>query len=340
MKTPWLLWGAVLAFLLGLILVAGDVLLPFFFGGVLAYAFDPSVRWLGRQGMPRVLAALLITTAVVLALAAGIAIILPTLVNDVERLVGALPDLINRLQATLRPVLGPAAETLGLSEIDPQSIAGPATSAVQGVFGTVMALLNSALLILLTPVAMFFFLKDWGRVLRRLNSLLPDRSRPTVDRLVGGAHRQLGGFVRGVGLLCLSQALIHTVGLLLIGLDFAILIGLMTGLSAAVPVIGNLLMFTVALSTAIVQFDALLPILLVVALYGASQFLETSVLSPWLVGESVHLHPLWVIFALLIGGKLFGVMGAILALPAAAVLQVFATAAIDAYQNSDIKEEG
>jgi predicted PurR-regulated permease PerM len=176
-----------------------------------------------------------------------------------------------------------------------------------------------------------------GRAFRdRVVEMLPRPYQEGARDLLDDIGDGLGGYLRGQGLVCATQAAFHATGLVLIGLEFGLLIGVMTGIAAVIPIIGNAVMLTVALVVAVVQFDNTLWVLAVLGLYGAAQVVETLFLVPLLVGQRIALHPLLMIVAVILGGRLFGLPGALLALPGTTVLVVVGRWFWDFYRESDV----
>lgn len=319
----------------------GTTLLPFVVAGLLAVLLSPLVERMHRWGLPRPVAAVAMTAGVVLLLAGVLAAILPLLAREVADLSTRLPDLLSEVYWWLRLRAGDALDLPSQAALKEQfsGMVMPAREYVSNLLSYGLGLFSAILLVFVTPFLTAYLLADWPRVIERSRRLLPRRSAPTIGAMMGDMQAQLGAFIRGQLLIVLWQGILHATGLMLIGLQFGLMIGILTGLSALVPVIGNLTMFAVAMITAVIQFTTPGPILGVIAIYTVSQLLETTVLTPWLIGERVRLHPVWVIFALLIGGSLFGLVGALLAMPVAAILRVLFAYTVERYRNSRLYEE-
>lgn len=325
-----------LALMGAVIWLLGATLLPFVVAGLLAVVLSPVVERMGRWNIPRPVASVLVTAAVVVVIAGVVAAILPMLVREVSNLSTQLPDIVSQAYWWLRLHLDDAVD-LPTQDALRQRLAEalvPASTYLDTVFSYGLGLFSTLLLVFITPFLTAYLLADWPRVLRRADALLPRRSAPTIRSMMQDMQTQLAAYIRGQLLIVVWQGVLHATGLVLIGLNFGLLIGILTGLSALVPVIGNLSVFSIALIVAVIQFDGVGPVLAVVGLYAFSQLLETTVLTPLLIGERVRLHPVWVIFALLIGGSLFGLVGALLAMPVAAVLRVVFGYAAQRYRDS------
>jgi predicted PurR-regulated permease PerM len=315
---------------------AGDVLLPFLVAGFLAVILEPLTRRFCRWGLPRSLAALASTLLAVIVIAGPIVAITPIVIIEGRDLIGRIPNLIdNFLVAT-----GSLAEAWGmdLPDVSWQSITGnsnPVGAISSRIAGSITGAISTVLLTFLTPVALFFFLKDWPAISKTVGELPPRRYSDELRRIGREINIQLSRYVRGQSLVILVQAIYHAAALAALGLNYSVAIGILTGLSAIIPVVGNLIMFALAMLVAISQYDSIWPILGVIAVYGTAQILETVWLAPKLVGGQLKLHPLWVMAGLLIGGVLFGFLGALLALPMVAVGSVVAKHGFELWRESE-----
>jgi predicted PurR-regulated permease PerM len=184
------------------------------------------------------------------------------------------------------------------------------------------------------PVVAFYLLRDWPKIIATVDSWLPRPVAPTVRRLVAEMDSIVAGFIHGVALVCLIQALYYSVALSLVGLPFGLAIGLFAGLATFIPIVGGLVSFVLALFLAISQFSTWTEVFMVIGVFAVGQFIEGNILTPKLVGNRVGLHPLWVIFALMAGGALFGFLGILLAVPAGAAIGVLVRYALSRYRES------
>ena len=185
------------------------------------------------------------------------------------------------------------------------------------------ALFNFLSLLIVTPVVAFYILVDWHRMISKLDSWLPLDHRETLRNIAREINHALAGFIRGQSIVCLFLAIWYSVGLTLIGLDYGFLIGVVGGVLSFVPYVGSLTALVLSLSVALFQgWPSLKLFLLALAVVGTGQFLEGNVLSPQLVGKSIGLHPVWLMFALLAFGQLFGFLGLLIAVPTAAAIGV------------------
>ncbi len=321
------------------------VLLPFVVGMAVAYFVDPLADRLEGWGCSRTLATSLITAAFFLGVAGLIVLLIPLLQSQVVGLVASLPDLVELLRNQAAPLLESLQQ--GLTEDDIEGLRAAARSSageavrwvgglVKGLWGGGVALLNLISLILISPLVAFYLLRDWDRIVARIDAVLPRDSAPAIRAQAREIDHIIAGFVRGQATVCLILGTFYGIGLTLVGLDFGLIIGLGTGLISFIPYFGMLVGLATGLGMALFQFSDWLPIALVALVFAIGQVVEGNFLTPKLVGERVGLHPVWVIFALLAGGTLFGFTGILLAVPAAAVMGVVVRFGVDRFLNSGL----
>lgn len=325
------------------LLTAGTLLLPFIVALLLALLLYPLQRRLRALGLSSAVAAAIGSagaTAITLGLALGV---VPMLAGDAGELSRTLVDNLRALSTNVSELWGRWLP--GLAPLDQliEAKAGELAPSVESVAPALLGLVNVGgavmsvlLLVLIVPVALYFFLKEGRSFRESLVALVPRRYQAAARDLSLTVADGLGYYIRGQALVCAWQAAFHAVGLTLIGLQFGVLIGLLTGLSALVPIVGNAVMFGTALIVAVAQFDGIWPVLAVVAIYGAAQLLETLFLVPVLVGSQIKVHPLLMLTAVLLGGRLFGFVGALLALPGTTVIVTAARWFWMRYRNSDV----
>jgi predicted PurR-regulated permease PerM len=211
---------------------------------------------------------------------------------------------------------------LGMAKQYWQQAGSAAATVFGGLSRSGMAVLEFIANLTLIPVVTFYLLRDWDGMVARIRELLPRAIEPTVVRLANESDAVLGSFLRGQVSVMLALGAIYTLGLSLIGIDLALLIGMIAGLVSFVPYLGVIVGFGAGLIAALVQHGDLLHVLLVAGVFGFGQIIEGFVLTPWLVGDKIGMHPVAVIFAIMAGGQLFGFLGVLLALPVAAVIMV------------------
>ncbi len=343
----WLWLGGFL--LLGWLLYQlHPVLSPFLVGMLLAYLGDPLVDRLERLGLSRTWGVVLVFGLFGLVLLASLLVILPMLGRQLFRLYEVAPQMIDWLQQTGLPWVqvkfGLPGEFWRFDRF--KAVISGHLGQTTDFAGTLLASVTAsglALLawfgnLLLIPVVGFYLLRDWDLMVAKLRVLLPRNRETFVVGLVGECHEVLGAFLRGQLLVMLALGLIYAGGLMLVGLDLGLLIGLLAGLASIVPYMGFVVGFGAAVIATLFQFGGfeLYPLLGVVTVFTVGQLLEGMLLTPLLVGDRIGLHPVAVIFAILAGGQLFGFTGVLLALPVAAIIMVLLRHAHDFYKLSDL----
>jgi predicted PurR-regulated permease PerM len=321
------IWGvAALVFLLVLWLL-GDVILPFVIGGVLAYLLDPIVDRIERAGLRRVWAVVVITLGAVVLFVLASLLVIPTLVQQANLLVQTVPALSERFSAALIarfPELLDEGSALRQQLIELGGQLQAAGTALLGAILTSAAgVINVIIITLIVPVVAFYLLLDWDRMVARLDDLLPREHAPTIRALAREADQTLASFIRGQGLVCLILGTYYALALMAVGLNFGLVIGAVAGLLTFIPYVGALVGGILAIGLALFQFwGDWIWVLVVWAIFQSGQFVEGNFLTPKLVGESVGVHPVWLLFALAAFGALFGFVGILVAVPVAAILGV------------------
>jgi predicted PurR-regulated permease PerM len=326
--------------------VFSTILLPFVAGMVLAYFLDPLADRLERIGLSRVMATVLILVAFVIVLAIGLVILIPILAQQMADFAGRMPEYLSRLQALVteynpqwlkeRFGVDPEALREGLNSLLSSGV-GFLTTVFESIWNSGVALFNIAGLFVVTPVVAFYMLLDWDRMVRAVDGWVPRDHVHTVRQIAADINRSTAGFVRGQGTLCLVLGVMYATGLTAVGLNFGILIGIFAGLISFIPYVGSLVGLVLAVGVAFVQFWPDWPWVAVVAcVFFTGQFIEGNILQPRLVGKSVGLHPVWLMFALFAFGALFGFVGLLIAVPAAAAVAVLVRFAISRYLDSPL----
>jgi predicted PurR-regulated permease PerM len=338
----WLIGLAV--FVLALWLLRG-ILLPFVAGMAIAYFLDPLANRLERLGLSRTLATVLIILFFFLTVVALIFLLAPLLENQVVGFAQKTPAYVNALLHRGEPLWRTIKSRLSPHDIESLrssagDYAGTAVSWVGGVFSRVvtgsLAVVNVLSLIFITPVVTFYLVRDWPKVTERMDIWLPRHHAATIRQQLHEINVILAGFARGQALVCLTLGSLYAIGLTAVGLDLGMVVGLFAGVVSFIPYLGTVSGFILGVGLALAQTqDWVLP-LMVAGVFVIGNLLEGNVLAPKLVGEKIGLHPVWVIFALLAGGSLFGFLGILLALPVAAVIGVLARFALTRYMGSSL----
>ncbi|MDP2062584.1 MAG: AI-2E family transporter [Phaeovulum sp.] len=332
-------WSLALVALLAALWGLGSVILPFLTGGALAYFMDPVADRLQRAGMSRVAA----TSVIALLLSTGFVVVgllvLPTLIRQSVQLIETAPDIFNRLQAFLTARF-PGIMDEGSVVRDTLIAIGEVIKArggelVKGVLSSAISVLSAVVFVVVVPVVAFYMLLDWDRMVARIDNLLPREHAPVIRRLASEIDRVMAGFLRGQVSVCLILGTFYAITLMLAGLQFGLLVGAAAGAITFIPYVGALIGGVLALGLALFQFwGDWVSIGIVAGIFVLGQFLEGNMVTPKLVGSSVGLHPLWLIFALSAFGSAFGFVGMLVAVPFAAMIGVLVRFAIERYQAS------
>ena len=332
-------WGVAAAVFLVLLWFLGDVILPFVLGGAIAYFLDPVADRLQRMGASRALAVSLITLVALLVFVLMALMVIPTLVQQTVSLIDTAPQLFNKFQQVLTerfPTIVDENSTLRQSLIAVgETIRERGGEVLDSVLSSAASLLNVVLLFVIVPVVAFYLLYDWDRMIGRIDELLPRDHAPVIRRLAGEVDQTLASFIRGMGTVCLILGTYYAVALMLVGLQFGLVVGAVAGLITFIPYVGALVGGALAIGLALFQFwGDWLSIGLVAAIFVGGQVAEGNFLTPKLVGGSVGLHPVWLIFALSVFGAVFGFVGMLVAVPVAASIGVLARFLVTQYMNS------
>jgi len=339
-------WAGALAFSLFFLWLFSDILLPFVAGMALAYFLDPIADRFEAVGFSRLAATIVILVLFVLLFIVALIIVVPVLGSQVAGFLDKLPDLVTRLQALiastesawLREVIGIEGRSLqnNLGELTRQGAVWLG-ALLQGLWDSGKAIVSLTSLLVVTPVVAFYLLYDWDRMVRSVDDALPRDHRETIRAIFTDINAAVAGFVRGQGTLCMVLGLFYAVALTVAGLNFGLLIGLFAGLISFIPYVGSLTGFVLSVGVALVQFwPDWIPIAIIVGIFAAGQFLEGNILQPKLVGESVGLHPVWLMFALFAFGSLFGFTGLLVAVPVSAAIGVIVRFALGRYLDSEL----
>lgn len=338
-------WGVALVVFVALLVLLKGILLPFVAGMAIAYLLDPVCDRLQAMGVSRTVATTIVTAIFAVVIILLLLLIVPFAIQQIIQFLGSLPDFIARTQDRLLPFYLqlqqqfdlPAVAELG--EIARNRI-GTALSwlagFLEGLITQGLAIFNLLSLIFITPVVAFYLLRDWDRLVARIDGLLPRDHAAVLRQLATQANESLAGFARGQSMVCLLLGAFYAVALVAVGLPFGAIVGLVAGLLTFIPYVGSLTGFVVSMAIAVGQFDSWGPIALVAVIFVVGQVIEGNFLTPKLVGDRVGLHAVWIIFALLAGGALFGFLGLLLAVPVATLIGVLVRFAIAQYRVSKL----
>lgn len=342
-------WIVGLLLAAALIHLLSGILLPFVAGMAVAYFLDPIADKLEERGVSRGLATFLILLSFFIVMIGILLLLLPLLQNQFVELASLLPTVIESLQGHIQALF----EELR-AELPPEAFqklreaaagyAGKIVSLLTGFLANVwsggVAFFNLLSLVVITPVVAFYLLRDWDLITAKIDSWLPRHAASIIREQILAIDATIAGFVRGQASVCLVLATIYGVGLTVVGLKSGLLVGLGAGFISFIPYVGAGTGMIVGITIAMFQFSDWIWIAVVAGIFLFGQTLESYFLTPKLVGDRVGLHPVWIIFALLAGGSLFGFTGVLLAVPAAAVIGVLIRFAITQYLDSPLYTGG
>jgi len=339
-------WGAALGAFLLFMFVFSPILLPFVAGMALAYMLDPVADWLERRGLSRLTATMTILVLFVVLLVAFLLLVVPILINQLTTLVADFPGYVKRIEELIEQLLTSSwAENLG---VNPDTVRASIsdylsqgsrwfTTVIPSIWSGSIAFINVLALAVVTPVVAFYMLYDWDRMIDKVDSWLPRDSVGEIRRLAREIDRVIAGFVRGQALVGLSLGTFYAAGLVMIGVNFGFLIGLVAGIISFIPYVGTTLGFIASVGIALVQFwPDWIWIVATAVLFVIGQLLEGYVFQPYFIGGNVGLHPVWLMFALFAFGLLFGFVGLLVAIPAAAAIGVLVRYGLGRYLDSSI----
>lgn len=332
-------WGIAAAVFVAALWFLGDVILPFVIGGAIAYFLDPVADRLERFGLSRMAAVAVITLAAILVFVLMVLLVVPSIVNQTVALANLAPQLARDLQGFLNtnfPSLFEPESALNKTLLSMgETIRERGGALLQTALNSAASLLNVVILLVVAPVVAVYLLYDWDHMLAKVDNLLPRDHAPVIRRLAGEIDRTLASFIRGMGTVCLILGTYYAVALMAVGLQFGLVVGAIAGLVTFIPYVGAILGGALALGLALFQFwGEWFSIALVAGIFVSGQVIEGNLLTPRLVGSSVGLHPVWLIFALSAFGALFGFVGMLVAVPVAAALGVLARFGAEQYRQS------
>lgn len=332
LKRQVIFWLVTLVIFIALVWLLSDVLLPFVAGIALAYLLDPLVRRIQRLGVNRTLAAVALVLIVLLGMVIAGILLVPILGDQIAAFIDKLPGYVEKVQALvtdsnrewLTKIVGERLPEASKS-VGPIAAQAAAWIAVflKSLWSGGKALVSLVSLLVITPIVTFYLLIDWDRMVDTVDNWIPRPHRETVRGLLRDIDAAIAGFVRGQALCCVILGVFYCLGLILVGLNFGLLIGLLAAFLSFVPYVGTIVGVLIGGGVALAQFwPAWTPILLVLGVFVFGQMIEGNVLQPYLVGKTVGLPPVWLMFSLLAFSYLFGFVGLLIAVPVAAAIGV------------------
>ena len=346
-RNQFLFWLGTLAAFLGFIYIFKSVLMPFVLGLIIAYLLNPLVKALGRIKINRGVAALMILLVFFTVVTIAIALVAPTLYRQSLDFINALPGYAQSLWEMAQPIISQLGNRLGLGgaeDIDVSAIiatnsettADIAKNIVGKIAAGGQAIIGTLTTFVFTPIVAYFVMKEWVRITNWVEDLLPRDNKETILDLIEKIDQKISGFIRGQISVAVILGIGYAVALTIAGLKYGALIGLVAGLLCIIPMVGSTIGLVVSVVVAYFQAGDPMYVLIIAGIFLGGQLIEGNILSPKIVGDSVGMHPLWVFFALIAGGALFGIVGMLIAVPVAAAAGVLMAFAINRYKNSSL----
>lgn len=347
-STRWFIFAAVVGIGI-LIYLLAPVITPFLASALLAYLGDPVVDRLEKLKLSRTTSVSIVFFAILLVLISLPLILLPLVEQQISALVMKMPGYLDKAQTFLAPYIKDVFHT-DVDILNTQTLKNAFTSYWKEMGGVASAIVKTITKsgfvlvgwlanLVLIPVVTFYLLRDWDILVAKIGRLIPRAKLPVVVKLAKESDEVLGSFLRGQFVVMLVLGIVYTTGLWIVGLDLALLIGMIAGLVSFVPYLGFIVGILLAGIATIMQFGDPLYLLHIIIVFGVGQALEGMLLTPLLVGDKIGLHPVAVIFSVMAGGQLFGFVGILLALPVAAVVMVMIRHVQDLYTSSGLYNE-
>ena len=316
-----------------------DILSPFILGGILAYLLDPVADKMESFGVPRLLTALTVSLFALFVLMTAAILVIPIIFDQINQIIGFIPYITNEIYLVMQKGF----KVLNLGEVEDIDLVNLSKNLnevspifAKSIFNSSFAILDFIFLLMVTPIVAIYLLVDWDKIIKEVEKVIPRRLEPTISQIVIEMHKTVASFLRGQFSVCIILAIFYAASLTALGLEYGLLVGLFSGLISFIPLIGAILGGLVALVVSLAQFwqtPEWVGVVLIIFLCG--QILEGNLLTPRLVGKSVKLHPLWIIFSVTCFGSLMGWVGVILAVPSAACIAVLVRFSLKIYFETD-----
>ena len=341
----WIFWLVLFFVFAYLTYILRSVLLPFVAGIVIGYLLDPWATKLEKIGLNRTLATIAVLSLVIIFIVPALFLIFGVVQNEFIRFFDNAPQYITRIAAKIEPIFVdlqerfPQLQPARIKEYIAENMAGGVAFAgkiIKSVLANSFALINLLSLLLITPIVTFYMLRDWKHFIKKVDGLLPRRSKKSIRQQAREIDRAMAGFIRGQLSVCVLLGTYYSLGLYLVGLEMGVFVGFLAGIISFIPYVGSITGFLISILLALAQFNSWTGVAAVVAVFVTGQFIEGNFLTPKLVGDSVGLHPVWIMFALLAGGVLLGFLGLMIAIPVAAIIAVVIRHAIENYKKSNL----
>ena len=339
------MWFVIFFAFFYLLYILRSVLMPFVAGILVAYLLDPTVDKLQKLKLSRTSATLIVCCLTILLIVPALVLLGGMIENQISLLIQATPKYLTLIMEKVRPTIEninerfPEIKSANLEELIKNNIGNSMkfiAKVLKALLSNGFALVNLLSLLLIMPIVTFYMLRDWDSFTKKAESLLPKKSKKSIKTTLKDIDKIIAGFIRGQLSVCFILGIFYSIGLKLVGLELGILVGFIAGIISFIPYVGSITGFVIGCALAFAQYGDITHVLYVAGVFMLGQFIEGNFLTPKLVGESVGLHPVWVMFALLAGGVLLGFLGLMLAVPLAAIIGVLVRLAIKRYKLSSL----
>ncbi len=344
-KTYFIFWCSALALFLGFVWLFNDILTPFVLGVVIAYLLNPLIKRFSRKGIKRTTGAAIVTVLFYSLLIILIVVIAPIIAKESADLIDKMPEYMDKLFKLAAPYTIWFQENIGANYIaDAKEFMKENASKILSISGGLaggiaaggQAVIGMATILILTPLVSFFMMREWPAITDWVEDLIPRQHEQMIQDIIKQIDVKLSGFIRGQLTVAFLLGLIYAIALTVAGLNYGFLIGITAGVLSIIPLVGSTVGLLISVAVAWFQTGELTYVGIIAAIFIVGQIVEGNILSPKLLGDSVGLHPLWILFALMAGGALFGILGMLLAVPVAAVVGVLGGFAIMQYKKTPL----
>ncbi|OZG31290.1 AI-2E family transporter [Rickettsia endosymbiont of Culicoides newsteadi] len=337
-------WVIVVGTIIVTLTLISNILMPFFIAGIISYILQPIIDNLSlRYKLSRTIVVSVISFLFFSIFAIVMVVLLPIIYQQTTLLISKIPAYKDYLQTELIPVI-----TAKFYSIDPDiadNIKNSISNFVNGIFLLITGLANNIwhvtmvtinlfVLILLIPLILFYFLRDWLTMSENINLLLPLKGKKKILKILSAINTSLSAYIRGQLNVCLLLSIYYGVSLSILGVDLGLLLGVLSGFSIIIPFVGILISFSLTMIVSYFAFGMVSTLFYIIIIYLVGTIVEGYILSPKIIGDKIGLHPLWIIFAVLALGNIFGFLGILFAIPIASIIKVLFLAAIDFYKSS------
>ncbi len=337
-------WVIVITVMVTSLTLISKILTPFFIAGVISYILQPVILYLSRHHkFPRNASVAIIFLLFLSVFTIVIAVVLPIIYQQITLLISKIPIYKNYLQTELIPTI-----TVKVQAVDPaiaskikdlinnfaNGIFSLMTSLANNLWYYTMATINVVILLVLIPIILFYFLRDWSKITNNIDNLLPLQNKPKIKQLLTAINDTLAAYIRGQLNVCLLLSTYYSIALSVIGVDLSVLLGVVSGFSIIIPFVGASLTFVLTMIVSYCAFGIANQLFYIAIIYMVGMVVESYILAPKMIGDKIGLHPLWIIFAVLALGNLFGFIGIFFAVPMAGIIKVLFLSAIELYKSS------